>query len=181
MAKKIVRAKHKKIDIPETWIKFLATGEKPENPDLELYIIRGDRDRLKRLWADQAKNIIQAWITERPGTRPWAWWEFDAPVMQNIKRRWKGTFFMRWLKETRRQVSGQGVTSWENYPAWIPRYFLGAPLDWDSIDEDDPPIFESEATYLDRFGLLSKSEKAKISPADFDPESIETILIHDKI
>ena len=40
------------------------------NPDPEL---------IKSAWADLGSDIMARWIVEHPGTRPWAWWQFDAP------------------------------------------------------------------------------------------------------
>ncbi|HXH05749.1 MAG TPA: hypothetical protein VNI83_04075 [Vicinamibacterales bacterium] len=35
----------------------------------------------RRLWREWGEAILAAWIRERPGTRPWAWWQFDAPAL----------------------------------------------------------------------------------------------------
>jgi hypothetical protein len=42
-----------------------------------------------------------------------------------------------------------------------------------AIDPNDPPIFESQAAYLDRFGLLAAEEKEKSS---FEPESVLDVI-----
>jgi hypothetical protein len=39
------------------------------------------------------------------------------------------------------------------------------------IDFDDPPLFEAQASYLKRHGLLSKAEEKRLKPADFEPET----------
>lgn len=31
------------------------------------------------MWEQQRDTLLAAWVQERPGTRPWAWWCFDAP------------------------------------------------------------------------------------------------------
>jgi hypothetical protein len=41
----------------------------------------------------------------------------------------------------------------------VPSFTKGIPSSWQSVDENDPPIFESEASYLDRHGLLTATEK----------------------
>jgi len=33
----------------------------------------------REAWEQYRDQILAEWITKRPGTRPWAWWEFDAP------------------------------------------------------------------------------------------------------
>jgi len=42
-----------------------------------------------------------------------------------------------------------------------------------AIDPIDPPLFESQASYLDRFGLLSAAEKKK---SNFEPESVLDVI-----
>ena len=37
---------------------------------------------------------------------------------------------------------------------------------------DDPPVYESEAAYLERHGLLSAAERRRLTPADFAPVRI---------
>lgn len=39
-------------------------------------------------------------------------------------------------------------------------------------DPDDPPIFESEAAYLARHGLMSAAERRRLTPAAFEPEAL---------
>jgi hypothetical protein len=48
----------------------------------------GNRSILKALlfgeppvpaWAEMRDELLPAWIKEHPGTRPWAWWEQEAP------------------------------------------------------------------------------------------------------
>jgi hypothetical protein len=43
-----------------------------------------------------------------------------------------------------------------------------------AIDPNDPPVFESEATYLDRHGLLSAEEKKHLAkhPELLEPEVV---------
>ncbi|HET8903655.1 MAG TPA: hypothetical protein VFN16_06655 [Saccharospirillum sp.] len=38
-----------------------------------------DRARMLADWQRHREKIIAAWIIEYPGTRPYAWWKFDAP------------------------------------------------------------------------------------------------------
>jgi hypothetical protein len=33
----------------------------------------------RELWNEIKATELAKWIKERPGTRPFAWWEFDAP------------------------------------------------------------------------------------------------------
>jgi len=38
-----------------------------------------DRDRMYRDWLRVRESMLAEWIQENPGTRPYAWWEFEAP------------------------------------------------------------------------------------------------------
>ena len=40
------------------------------NPNLRL---------MREAWEKHRENILTQWIAANPGTRPWAWWKFDAP------------------------------------------------------------------------------------------------------
>ncbi len=42
-----------------------------------------------------------------------------------------------------------------------------------AIDPDDPPRYESEATYLQRLDLLWPGEFERLAEADFEPETVE--------
>src|SRR4051794_23886652 len=34
----------------------------------------------REAWEIMRDKIMAEWIREQPGTRPWAWWRFDAPA-----------------------------------------------------------------------------------------------------
>jgi hypothetical protein len=40
-----------------------------------------------------------------------------------------------------------------------------------AIDPDDPPTFESQATYLSRLGLFLAGEARRLKKADWEPEA----------
>lgn len=33
---------------------------------------------VRRCWEELRDELLERWIAARPGTRPWAWWQFDA-------------------------------------------------------------------------------------------------------
>jgi hypothetical protein len=41
-----------------------------------------------------------------------------------------------------------------------------------AIDSDDPPLYESQASYLDRNGLFLPGEKKRLKKADWEAEAI---------
>ena len=56
----------------ETGQRFFSCDEVP-SPDT----VEGMR-RIAEIWKKTGEQITQNWIAKRPGTRPWAWWKFDA-------------------------------------------------------------------------------------------------------
>jgi hypothetical protein len=118
--------------------------------------------------------IVEEWIADHPGTRPTCWWKFEAPG-------------------PRVRCGGIGTPSHERLAnvLWL---HLGVPRDWindgilatyvrlgsdlgvPAIDPCNPPVFESQATFLDRHGLLLPGERRRLSAADFKPERITDIL-----
>jgi hypothetical protein len=59
----------------------------------------------------------------------------------------------------------------------LPRFFL-TPLQAAyrggvAFDPARPPLFEAEAAYLARHGLLTPAERARLTVADFAPQAVE--------
>ena len=76
-----------------------------------------------------------------------------------------------------------GVSHWVSYgiPAsWVTladktedRTWPGKPLaSGMAVDPANPPLFESQATFLDRHDMLVKGERARLKPEDFAPEAV---------
>jgi hypothetical protein len=126
----------------------------------------------EQIWLGAKEFVIPEWIKRHPGSRPPYWWHFDAP--REPKGRWPGCFFDGRSAE-RKRVGGTGFTQWDNGGAIVPHFERGVPSYWvtESIDSDDPPIFESEATYLKRHGLMTASELRRLRTKDFEPEILD--------
>ncbi len=94
-------------------------------------------DRLQA-WKELQKEIMSQWLTEHPGTRPWAWWRFDLPA---------GT--------RRQRINGR-------HPHDDPRYslskqlFFGCPQFLRECDIGG--TYESQEAYLRRLNLCSTAE-----------------------
>ena len=43
---------------------------------------------------------------------------------------------------------------------------------WPGVDPDNPPIYESEAAYLQHHALFAPGERERLTPDDFEPETI---------
>lgn len=166
MPRKKIRNKIRIEPAPEWLFKFLATGECPSDSEdgaLACWQLQGkllDRrgsGEFEKIWKSHRDKVLADFIRKYPGHRPWVWWEFNA-------------------LESRKQISGKGVVSWERYPAIKPLYSYGAPGSWYEIDESDPPFYESEATFLKRHDILTLSEKKKLKSHDFEPVNILEII-----
>jgi len=86
-------------------------------------------------WQALGESITEAYVREHPGTRPWAWWRWDAP-------------------EPRQQVADGpepiGSAVWFGMPAC----YKGIPAEG---------MYESEPDYLRRLGLLIEAERAALT------------------
>jgi hypothetical protein len=130
----------------------------------------GGEDKLRELWSAVREDLLSAWIAAKPGTRPRLWWELDAP--RQPLGTWPGCYFDGKLQEPRKRLGGKGQTEWDAGMSVVPWFRCGLPVLWDSFDADDSPVFESEAAYLRRHGLLEASEKRRLKPTAFRPEML---------
>ena len=204
-----MKVRRRDVGVPNSVIELLITGEVPNQSDEDFWAAfecTHDRNRLAAEWQNARDSIMKLWIEDSPGTRPWAWWEFDAP-------RWNDNFPARWagreaalslLAEPRRRVGGFGDPAYEHLNYW-PEFDAGIPTFWvSSFDEayyngrardvhgqpigteyheghfrgraprrEDPPLFESQATYLDRHGLLTNVERRRLSADAFLPQPLK--------
>ena len=111
-------------------------------------------DEIREAWKSHGKKIIKDWIKNNPGTRPDAWWDFEAP-------------------EPRARISGEGEPDFDpGYDRGLPDYFLN--IVW--VNEPpvkDPLLYESEAAFLKRHNLFYPGELERISDDAFDPVEVE--------
>ena len=101
--------------------------------------------RAPLLWVQHREAVLADWVKERPGTRPNSWWQFEMPLRQ------------------RDQLGGQG--SCRQMYLWC-----GIPRQWFNVSHGNPPVFESQASFLKRNQLLWSEEEARLQPSDFLPQ-----------
>lgn len=145
-------------------VQFLKLGECTADPKSDLrsdiYFREFPSDeQLVEYWEKMREEILAEYISQHPGTRPWAWWHFEAPEPRRMvgdpkevglepddsppdrSYKWKLYFGMprnfRFL--TKCIVSGFGLNS-EN-------------------DARFESLFETQAAYLERLGLLMPEER----------------------
>jgi hypothetical protein len=100
-------------------------------------------------WDEHADEITAAWIERYPGSRPYAWWAFEA--------------------DAPRDCVGVDVAA---VPAWVWRQHRGIAVQWHQLDLGTTVHLESEAHYLRRYQLLEPGECTRIALAAFAPEAI---------
>jgi hypothetical protein len=55
----------------------------------------------------------------------------------------------------------------------VPWYEHGLPMGWEFLRKEAPPIFESEAAYLKRFGLFMPGEERRLPADAFEPVALD--------
>jgi hypothetical protein len=94
-------------------------------------------------WHAVRREVLPQWIAKHPGTRPLAWWRYEAPAPM------------------RRIVQGRGRP-----PGGDP-LICGWPENL--LERTDHVAIESQAAYLKRHGLLSAEEESALLPEAFTP------------
>lgn len=143
-------------------------------------------DALATLWAEHGDDVVEAHAEEFPGTRPAHFWTYDAPKKLRIRLGGIGDLMSDHLAQVASSAFG------------LPTFFLsaddvevysGRKLGWNgkpivsrpdgyqfpgvAVDPNNPPRFESSASYLRRHKLFLPDEAAKLSTEDFEPEAIQ--------
>ena len=128
----------------ETTVFVLRTG-------LDFFDELPEADRLQA-WRDLKAELLQSFIAENPGRRPWGWWQYDCPPNQFRTRTdgkrhqfWDPSFDLR-----RELIFGR------------PRYFRECDIP-DGGVLDIAKSFESEASFLKRHSLLGDAELKALS------------------
>lgn len=113
-------------------------------------------EQLEAAWRELRTAILAAWTASRPGTRPWAWWRYEAAEPRRclvgasllgsgpaayLERRWRGEFGI----PAARRVATR---------------------------EDSRFVVESEAACLRRLRQLLPEERRALAPAAFEPVDV---------
>lgn len=154
------------------------------------------------LWEAYGPTVVQRWAAEKPGTRPRQWWNFTAPrgdLKSSDHTPLRGRC---WAEPRRRlggkgtplhEVLAYSPSFDFGLPTMWPEpehsdgtvasgsCVNGVPVGRDYIglgpkvvllDPNDPPLFEAQAAYLDRHGLLLPGERERLTDEDFKPEAV---------
>lgn len=156
-----------KLEISDAVWAFLNDQAIPDDSESKFEIFMLDNpngEALREVWDRARAEVLRAWIAEHPGTRPSAWWTCEAP--RQPMGNFPGCYYDGKLPEARKFISGAGAPSWMVL-ADVPAYELGMPASWAGFAEDDPPVFESTASYLRRHNLLSAGEVKVLTADDY--------------
>jgi hypothetical protein len=152
-------------------------------------------DECRQVWIAIRDELLPQWIKVYPGSRPSWWYLFDPECprvsAEDIKRHgWEGCFYAKDIPELRRRVGGIGDPAYE-HSALVPHLDCAVPdhfvtvedVEWYRnegeefsgipLDPNDPPAYESQATYLDRLTLLTPAERRRLRKKDFKPEIVK--------
>lgn len=116
-----------------------------------------DREAMRKGWDELRADLLPAWIDEHPGTRPYAWWEFDAPER---RRRTDGAVHP-FDDRGRNEEIERRTQEHPEFREQAYKLFRGMPNCLFTRD-DFAAEWESEAAYLDRLGLLTPAEKERL-------------------
>jgi hypothetical protein len=186
---KRIKSREKRPPLTEGQGQYLRTGDRGSDPDVFLWA--GDTGEVQAAWRSHDEDILDRWIAAHPGRRPWAWWKFDAP--EKHRKRLGGTGMPAHAVLAYKKHYAFGIpTLWLDQ--WSVDYYNGRgkdvhgnPLSYDShwerdykeghfpyeaYDPDDPPVFESEASYLKRLGLLVPGEEKRIPASAWESELV---------
>jgi hypothetical protein len=140
-------------ELPMALIEKLITGhtffyDEPSDGELEA-VYHKHRDFILGFIGQPARDIepdfFPVGATGVPvpwGCRPWAWWKYEAP-------------------EPRRLLSGDPAHATMDGERWF-----GVPMLYHSAEAHTSMIFETQAAYLRRLGLLLPGEAERISEKD---------------
>lgn len=158
-------------------------------------------DATDDFWFEHSERVVAEHVADFPGTRPYHWWRLEAPRMKTgyypgcfydgklcePRKRlggigtpqheclgcvpcfeyglpvvWLTSDLASLYRGTAKDVHGQPI-----FPEYFSRPFTGV-----AIDPNDPPRFESQASYLKRHGLFMPGEGKRLSKTDFEQEEI---------
>ena len=176
MTVKSVKTQQQHEVLPFWKLRFFEAGILDKVPEFDAYYVGADwiyhtaldPDPVRTEWPISRKKILKSWIAAHPGTRPYAWWCYDAP---EVRQRVGVSMTSAGMDSARTSAIMFGIPRY-----WVTQQdigiltrpgFRGKP-----VDSNDPPLFESQTAYLERHGLLTDAEKATLPGDAYDLEIV---------
>jgi|GEM_PF-6740221 len=140
------------------------------------------------LWEANRDFFLPEFIKENPGKRPLPWWQWDAPSESRRRLGGIGTPKFEVLAYAAHFFKGipeSWVDQWDvdyyngrkkdTHGNLIPTKYKDGDFGGQAIDPNDPPVYEPEAEYLRRHGLLTPEEVKVLAsmPEAWEPEKVE--------
>jgi hypothetical protein len=151
MPRKPQKTVMKKAD--EAWIiEYLLTGcvKRTDGSDSPRPYLQ-DAPDYEAEWQAARDELMAVWLKESPATRPWGWWEFDCTTGPRRRLGGRG-------RREKQAILSCGIpepTTW-----------------WRGVNPAKPPLYESQAAYLQRHKLLAPAEKEWL---EGHPEALQPI------
>jgi hypothetical protein len=87
MPRPVRRGKSRRAGYDDLDIEFLLRGPHGVPCELTSAEEAGDNETIREAWESMRSTLLPQWIRELPGTRPWAWWTYDAANYEDGRRR----------------------------------------------------------------------------------------------
>lgn len=132
------RGPDRRCDLDDAVRLFLERG-----PSWSFFVELSD-EQAQSLWAAHRDTLLAEWIERRPGTRPHAWWRFEAREPRKAVDGMPHPF----ANEARGKIVGGLDLEFGMPNCWLP-------------DGNWGRKFETQKEYLTRLGLLTEAEKGR--------------------
>jgi len=182
--RKLRRAKTRRSEVSAAIVVFLETGEYPTRGEhgeagdgfFELFQKTGDHEAgLRDDWLAVRDEVLEDW---HPGTRPWAWWRWDAPRWPRATWPARIADLGEWaddlFAEPRRRLGGIGTPIYEclNY---LPEFVAGVPVRW--VSPEDVALYSGLARDVLGHPIMAEylgHHFAGVAPDPHDPPTFES-------
>lgn len=123
-----------------------------------------DASERRGTWDELRDELLPTWIAANPGTRPWAWWAFDAPERRqrvNGLHPFDNPERFAQLKRLHADASVQTRSAQTALFFGKPRMLI--------TRDDFTAKYETEPQYLRRLDLLTEAEAEALEQIEADP------------
>ena len=113
-----------------------------------------DQEQARECWQKHREVLLAEWIEDNPGTRPWAWWRFDAPERRQCTNGPHPHDCQTYIAKAEASLRR---SEWFGQVAFALTY--GVPRIMGGCECCNPePDYEWEVEYLHRLELLTPAE-----------------------
>lgn len=117
----------------------------------------GDQEALEAAWKAFRVELLREWVAEHPGTRPWAWWRFDAPELRRrVDGRRHPFFSAKRAERVARLITRPDAA--DDLREQLNSTSFGVPCAHVCVD-DAQALYETEHDFLARHDMLLPGEE----------------------